>query len=93
MQSVYFLVILNSLKTANVESVAHKEHTGFRAHHPRKIRNIQLGIAKRLSLEQQKYYPDSDPDKMTYEQLLELEEQIGSVSKGLGIAKIKVSHL
>ena len=32
-------------------------------------------------------YPD--PDKMTYEQLLELEEKVGSVSKGLNKAQIK----
>jgi len=32
-------------------------------------------------------YPD--PDKMTYEQLLELEEKVGSVSKGLTKAQIK----
>ena len=32
-------------------------------------------------------YPD--PDKMTYEQLLELEENVGSVSKGLTKAQIK----
>ncbi len=32
-------------------------------------------------------YPD--PDKMTYEQLLELEEKVGNVSKGLSKAQIK----
>ena len=32
-------------------------------------------------------YPD--PDKMTYEQLLELEEKVGNVSKGLTKAQIK----
>ena len=32
-------------------------------------------------------YPD--PDKMTYEQLLELEEKVGNVSKGLNKAQIK----
>ena len=32
-------------------------------------------------------YPD--PDKMTYEQLLELEENVGSVSKGLTKNQIK----
>ena len=32
-------------------------------------------------------YPD--PDKMTYEQLLELEEKVGSVSKGLSKKQIK----
>ena len=34
-------------------------------------------------------YPD--PDNMTYEQLLALEEQVGSVSKGLSPADINVS--
>ena len=32
-------------------------------------------------------YPD--PDKMTYEQLLELEEKVGNVNKGLNEEKIK----
>lgn len=31
---------------------------------------------------------DIDPDNMTYEQLLELEEKMGSVSKGLTIEQI-----
>ena len=32
---------------------------------------------------QAEYEHDIDPDQMTYEQLLELEEKIGSVSRGL----------
>ena len=33
-----------------------------------------------------------NPDNMTYEQLLALEEQVGSVSKGLSKSDINVSH-
>jgi hypothetical protein len=32
---------------------------------------------------------DIDPDNMTYEELLQLEEKIGSVSKGLTETQIK----
>lgn len=32
---------------------------------------------------QAEYEHDIDPDQMTYEELLELEEKIGSVSRGL----------
>jgi len=32
---------------------------------------------------QAEYEHNIDPDQMTYEELLELEEKIGSVSKGL----------
>jgi hypothetical protein len=33
-----------------------------------------------------------DPDNMTYEQLLELQEQIGYVNKGLSEEEIKVKN-
>ncbi len=37
---------------------------------------------------QAEYDHDIDPDQMTYEELLELEEKIGSVCKGLPIEVI-----
>lgn len=54
--------------------------------------NILLNIRRiRLSQEDHQQYPN--PDNMTYEELLELEEKIGNVSKGLSsdqIDKIKM---
>jgi hypothetical protein len=36
-------------------------------------------------------YPD--PDQMTYEQLLELQDKIGFVNRGLTQAEINVTHI
>lgn len=60
---------------------------------PRQIELQQLNMARILSREQQQHYPNINPDAMTYEQLLELEESIGNVSKGLNTARIKVVKL
>lgn len=56
----------------------------------RRAEEEQLEIARRISLQQQRQHPGIDPDKMTYEQLLELEESIGFVSKGLTTSRIEV---
>ena len=52
--------------------------------------NINNNIDDDSKIEQdiiEQLYPD--PDKMTYEQLLELEEKVGNVSKGLTKAQIR----
>lgn len=46
------------------------------------LRNMIIGMKYQNGM-------DIDPDTMTYEQLLELGDQIGSVSKGLTEEQIK----
>lgn len=50
--------------------------------------NILLNI-RRIRLAQEEHHQYPNPDNMTYEELLELEDKIGNVCKGLPSEKIK----
>lgn len=54
------------------------------------IQQIILQRDIEIARQREGTFPQINPDSMTYEQLLELEESIGKVSKGLATSKIKV---
>ncbi len=84
---------MESLRLAlQLEAEEREEQRAGQLRHMQQLILVQQQAAALNSLNED---PESmariDPDNMTYEQLLELGEKIGSVSKGLTSAQIAVS--